>query len=117
MGEIEYEVFVDTKSKRVYRIYDAKNFEAAILAGEISDKKGRAEILINDRAMSSYNVYIDRRCITKAGCVVTLAGLIKGHDLDSIKIRYEEKRHRGFIRPEDISAQEKPGSETFGTAG
>ena len=43
---------------------------------------------------TTYNVYIDRRRITKAGSVVSFEGLLKNYSPEEIQIRYDMKEQK-----------------------
>ena len=72
-------------------VLDIRSFEDGIKRGIYSDAKGNAYLIINGTLYSSYNVYIDRRCITKSGCILSFDGLMKQYTDDQIQIRYDVK--------------------------
>ena len=73
---------------------DIDTFEEGIRKGLYSDAKGTAYLILNGTLYSSYNIYIDRLCVTKSGSVVSFDGLLKYYEHDEIKIRYDFKEER-----------------------
>ena len=73
---------------------DIYTFEEGIRKGLYSDAKGTAYLILNGTLYSSYNIYIDRLCVTKSGSVVSFEGLLKYYENDEIKIQYDFKEAR-----------------------
>jgi len=61
-------------------------FQEKVINGEITDDNGVAELVINGERREEYNVFIDRRCITKVGTVISFAGLLKMYGQDNIMV-------------------------------
>ena len=74
--------------------FDIQTFEEGVRKGLYSDDKGTAYLILNGTLFSSYNIYIDRRRITKAGAVVSFEGFLKNYTPDQIQICYETKEPR-----------------------
>ena len=83
---------IDLKSGKRYFLMDIDTFEKGVLSGEYTDLKGTAYLVLNDKMFVTYNVYIDRRRITKAGAVLSFDALLKEYGPEQIKIRYETKK-------------------------
>ena len=81
-------------NQQISKIMSITTFEEGIKSGLYSDDKGIAYVILNGTLYSTYNVYIDRRCITKAGSVVSFESLIKSYGPDNIQIRYDLKKTR-----------------------
>ncbi|MBR5635908.1 MAG: hypothetical protein IKW81_03130 [Pseudobutyrivibrio sp.] len=79
---------------KISRIMDIKTFEDGVRKGLYTDSKGTAYLIINGVLNATYNVYIDRLRITKAGSVVSFLGLLKTYSPDEIQIRYDLKETR-----------------------
>ena len=79
---------------RISRIMSISTFEEGVRKGLYSDDKGTAYLILNGTLYNSYNVYIDRRRITKAGSIVSFEGLLKSYSPDEIQIRYDLKETR-----------------------
>ncbi|MCR5195501.1 MAG: hypothetical protein K6D38_04230 [Pseudobutyrivibrio sp.] len=73
---------------------DIYTFEDGIRKGLYSDSKGTAHLILNGTLYASYNIYIDRLCVTKSGSVVSFEGLLKYYENDEIKIQYDFKEAR-----------------------
>lgn len=69
-------------------------FQKGILNGTYNDKTGTAYIVINNLVQKSYSVYIDRRCVTKAGSIVSLRSLFKEYGAQKLRIQFWEKKIR-----------------------
>ncbi len=79
---------------KTYVMMDVYTFQNKILSGEISDDKGTAELFING-APSNYNIYIDRKCITKSdGTLITYSGMLKLYEPEQLQIKYTKKKKR-----------------------
>lgn len=78
----------------VSKIMDIYTFEQGVRNGTYSDSKGIAYLILNGTLYTTYNVYIDRQRITKAGSVVTFQSLLKTYGPDEIQIRYDLKEQR-----------------------
>ncbi|MCR4694775.1 MAG: hypothetical protein K5773_05605 [Pseudobutyrivibrio sp.] len=77
-------------------ILDINAFQDKVIRGEISDDKGKAELLINGLP-SSYSLYIDRRVITSSdGNLITFDGLLKNYEPQEISIKYTKKPRRSM---------------------
>ncbi len=76
------------------RIMDIETFEKGVRTGQYSDDKGVAYLILNGTLYNSYNIYIDRRCITKAGSVVSFEWLLKNYKPEEIQIRYDAKEQK-----------------------
>lgn len=81
-------------SSKVSLLMGIEAFEDGVRKGIYSDDKGTAYIVINGALNTTYNVYIDRRRITKAGSVVSFEGLLKNYSPEEIQIRYDMKEER-----------------------
>ena len=81
-------------NSRISKIMDIKTFEEGVRKGLYSDSKGTAYLILNGTLYSTYNVYIDRRRITKAGSIVSFEGLLKSYAPEEIEIRYDLKEER-----------------------
>lgn len=91
------EASTDNKPKlnsKVSKIMDIRTFEDGIKNGQYTDEKGTAYLILNGTLYNTYNVYIDRRRVTKSGSVVSFESLIKSYGEDNIKIRYDIKERR-----------------------
>ncbi len=73
-------------------IMDYDSFIDGIEKGIYSDEKGTAYLILNGTLYTTYNVYIDRERITKAGSVVSFDSLLKSYDKEDIQIRYDLKK-------------------------
>ncbi|SDH81445.1 hypothetical protein SAMN05421493_104102 [Pseudobutyrivibrio sp. 49] len=78
----------------ISKIMDIYTFEKGVKNGTYSDSKGIAYLILNGTLYTTYNVYIDRQRITKAGSVVTFQSLLKTYGSDEIQIRYDLKEQR-----------------------
>jgi len=75
-------------------IMDVETFQKRVLAGEISDDTGSAELIINGSA-SNYHIYIDRRCVTKSdGSLITYAGILKMYKPEELQVKYTKRPRR-----------------------
>lgn len=83
-----------TLNSKVSLLMDIKTFEEGVRKGMYTDDKGTAYIVINGALNTTYNVYIDRQRITKAGSVVSFDGLLKNYSPEEIQIRYDVKEQR-----------------------
>ena len=99
MENNEFNITIDStpESKKslnqaISKTMDMLTFEEGIKNGLYSDEKGIAYVILNGTLYNTYNVYIDRRCITKAGSVVSFDSLIKSYGADNIQIRYDLKK-------------------------
>ena len=72
-------------------IYGINEFEEKIRSGAVSDRKGKAELLIDGSLYNTYTVHIDRKIVSSSGKVVSFYALLKEYGAESIKIRYTEK--------------------------
>ena len=72
----------------IYGIYE---FEDRIRSGDISDRKGKAELIIDGATYSTYTVHIDRRIVSSSGKVVSFYSLLKEYGPEAIKIRYTKR--------------------------
>ncbi len=81
-------------NQRVSKVMDIFTFEDGVKKGLYSDDKGTAYLILNGTLYNSYNVYIDRRRITKAGSVISFESLLKSYSPDDIQIRYDVKDKR-----------------------
>ena len=88
------EVPKKTLNSKVSLLMDIKTFEEGVRKGMYTDDKGTAYIVINGALNTTYNVYIDRQRITKAGSVVSFEGLLKNYSPEEIQIRYDVKEQR-----------------------
>ena len=79
---------------KVSKIMDIYTFEEGVRSGKYTDAKGTAYLILNGTLFTTYNVYIDRQRITKAGSVVTFQSLLKTYNPDDIQIRYDLKKPR-----------------------
>lgn len=78
----------------VSKIMDIYTFEQGVRNGTYSDSKGIAYLILNGTLYTTYNVYIDRQRITKAGSVVTFQSLLKTYGPEEIQIRYDLKEQK-----------------------
>ncbi len=81
-------------NSKVSLIMSIEDFEEGVRKGIYNDDKGTAYIIINGALNTTYNVYIDRRRITKAGSVVSFDGLLKNYSPEEIQIRYDMKEQK-----------------------
>ena len=81
-------------NSKISKIMDIKTFEEGILKGLYSDAKGNAYLILNGTLYNSYNIYIDRRCITKSGSIVSFESLLKTYAPEEIQIRYDLKEQK-----------------------
>lgn len=79
---------------KVSKIMDIQTFEEGVRKGLYSDAKGTAYLILNGTLFNTYNVYIDRRRITKAGSIISFESLLKSYSLEEIQIRYDIKEQR-----------------------
>ena len=85
-------------NQQISKIMGILTFEEGIKRGLYSDDKGIAYVILNGTLYNTYNVYIDRRCITKAGSIVTFDSLLKTYGPENIQIRYDLKKTRRHAR-------------------
>ena len=78
---------LDTNST-IFGIYE---FENQIHSGTVSDRKGKAELIIDGSTYNTYTVHIDRKIVSSSGKVVSFYALLKEYGEKSIKIRYTPK--------------------------
>ena len=76
-----------------YLLLDIYSFEQGVKEGKFSDRDGVASLVLNGRLFTTYNVYIDRCRITRAGAIITFASLLREYEPDEILIKYEKKKH------------------------
>ncbi len=76
------------------KIMDIETFEQGVREGLYTDEKGTAYLILNGTLYSSYNVYINRRRITKAGSVVSFESLLKSYKPEDIQIRFDAKEQK-----------------------
>lgn len=81
-------------NQKISKIMDIKTFEDGVRKGLYSDDKGTAYLILNGTLFNTYNVYIDRRKITKAGSVISFESLLKSYAPEEIQIRYDIKEKR-----------------------
>ena len=93
-GELNTEGKTKGAKRPVAKVMDIQTFEDGVRKGLYSDDKGTAYLILNGTLFSSYNIYIDRRRITKAGAVVSFDGFLKNYTPDQIQICYEPKEPR-----------------------
>ena len=67
------------------------DFLKGIFSGTYSDDKGFARLVLNDSLNVSYNVYIDRMCVTKVGSVITFESLRKTYGAENIQFLYSPR--------------------------
>ena len=79
---------MELKEPELIGIYE---FQEGIKQGLYTDRKGKAEIIINGAAHNTYTVHIDRKIVSSAGSLVSFTGLLKEYGADNIKIKYIEK--------------------------
>ncbi len=79
---------------KVSKIMDIQTFEEGVRKGLYSDAKGTAYLILNGTMFNTYNVYIDRRRITKAGSIISFESLLKSYSPEEIQIRYDIKEQR-----------------------
>lgn len=93
-GELNKEGKEKKNKRTITTVMDIQTFEEGVRKGIYSDDKGTAYLILNGTLFSSYNIYIDRRRITKAGAVVSFEGFLKNYTPDQIQICYETKEPR-----------------------
>ena len=81
-------------SPQISQIMDIETFENGVRSRIYSDDNGTAYLILNGTLFTSYNVYIDRRRITKAGSIISFDSLLKNYSPEEIQIRFDFKEKR-----------------------
>ncbi len=76
------------KNKSLFSIYE---FQDLVVRGFLTDDVGVASLVINGELREEFNVFIDRRIITKTGAIISFAGLLKMYGADNIFIKCEPR--------------------------
>lgn len=69
-------------------------FQDGVINGSYNDENGTAYLVINNLVQKTYSVYINRRCVTKSGSVVSLRSLFKEYGSQKLRIQFWEKKIR-----------------------
>ena len=80
------------KKSIVHRTISFNDFINGIHRGSYSDDKGYANIVLNESLNVSYNVYIDRMCVTKVGSILSFDFLKKTYGAETIQFLYSPKQ-------------------------
>lgn len=112
MTSEEYTIENEQKiNPNVSKIMDYDTFVDGIEKGIYSDDKGTAYLILNGILYNTYNVYIDREKITKAGSVVSFESLLKSYDKKDILIRYDLKKMKRRSLNAYLEARNKKNKE------
>ena len=75
-----------------YEDVDIYTFQERCYSGVYTDQKVRAKIVVQGEVAVSYHLYIDRRVVTSAGCVISPKTIVEKYGAQHLKIRIWKKK-------------------------